>query len=238
MSNPEIIVRNTKNVDEQDLRVLGGERWAVINNKAGYAGGNHVKAKLKMLGRADTIRRSSSLAASIDGMLATTQDEKMDAFVVTDVKTNRFRGMATIQPNLELFRQNIPGPTRIVRRLAAITREKSLGKSFTFNRPVYYMDGMVNVAAWVSTPDPTSEVSELSFIYNVLRQQNPEQGAWTLLPTDPRLDHLKVPLLDNGFEAVQCSADTGPTVARFDDESSVGLRQAPKSVLYTAPSLV
>jgi hypothetical protein len=168
------------------------------------------------------IRRHSDESESIQSVIRASQapDKTLKAFAILDTHTNDVLGIASVQPDLELWQQIMPGPTRIMRKLG----EKGLRLS---RRVAEIPSGSAtqsttNISAWVRSNNSDSEYGELRSAYSQLLGETDQ--AWTITPDRNRQWFAACAIHDAGMTLV----DQG----RFDDLEAVGVQQVPASRLY------
>jgi hypothetical protein len=233
MATTTIRIRNTKSVPKRELTRLGDERYELMLKTP-------VRDRLIGLDRRDSLKRAQTRRLSRLGLLATTELTNMEAFVIT-ADSDELIGIGTLQPELGLHVQVADGPTRMVRKLAQVARDRSAPWADKLSRPLPWAASTVNVAAWLRPRDDfADEIDEMTDVFNFLREQVPVQETWTLLPSDPRVIHLGKALTRADYQS--CEPYNGhpaarqSSIARYDDGSAVGCHRAPLSTLYRAPA--
>lgn len=205
---------NTKVLTDDELAKYAKERFELVNSK-------DTKWHLRQRFLGGFIARSSSQDASYSTMADSRLDPINQTYIVVDSHSNGLIGMGSLMPGLKLHKQSIPGPTRILRKLAEYGQPNSC-----------LVDQMGpsdhNVSAWVRPSTYLREVFELTSAFSYLKSLSALR-AWTLLPTNPALLSVETALLCSQYERI-CQAE------RYDDYSATRpvMDWAPISELYVA----
>lgn len=146
---------------------------------------------------------------------ARNSEDESKSFAVLDSRSNRVIGLASAIPNLDLWRQRVIGPTRIMRGLG----KRGLHTSVLETR---VPEGSFNIAAWVRPHDEETEFCELKSAYSKLLEEVDQ--AWTISPDNEDLWYATLAIRATGIPHVATD--------RFDDLEAVGLQQVPRSRLY------
>ena len=148
------------------------------------------------VGEHESFMRMASLAGEV-------YRGRMAAFAIRSAEDNKFVGLVTILPSVELRQSKIPLPGKLMRRLVQPTTD--------------LINNRDNIAAWVD-PNRINERDALTEVYTDLGSN---ALLWTLEANG--VSHRSHALFDSGFYPV----DTG----RFDDQE-YGWQITPERTLF------
>ncbi|MDQ5885779.1 MAG: hypothetical protein QG628_176, partial [Patescibacteria group bacterium] len=151
------------------------------------------------------IRRHQDEERSIGAIFrARNSEDGSKSFAILDSESNRAIGLASAIPNLELWRQRIIGPTRVMRKLGNIGVPTSILET-------RIPDDSFNIAAWVRPHDVETEFCEIQSAYSKLLEEVDQ--AWTISPDNEDLWYATLAIGATGIPHVATD--------RFDDLEAV-----------------
>lgn len=99
---------------------------------------------------------------------------ELGAYALLDTETNLAVGMATVYPNLGLWRQKLPLPPLFTRNLILGTRIRGTGE------PTTTENGSANVSAWVGIDKDVEDNLERAYSFLITKAKN----TWTTEPLE------------------------------------------------------